>query len=154
MKKKTIIIIVLALLLAVALGVIAWLLTRRKEPADLDPAAVTLASTAQDAQVPSGIQIPGYPRLRVDGSTGRVDVLFENPEGNPCYFALTLTRSDTGEVLWQSSRFKPGSGIQNPTLTVIPPPGTYAATLTYTTTSIKDERPLNGAVINTQLDVY
>lgn len=157
MQKKTVIIIVLALLLAAALGVIAWMATRPAEPAepaDLDPDAVALAPTPQDDPVPDGIQIPGYPRLSVDTSTGSVDALFQNPEGNPCYFELTLTLNDTGEVLWQSSRFKPGTGIQNPALDVIPPPGTYPATLTYTTTSLEDERPLNGAVINTQLDVY
>lgn len=154
MQKKTVIIIVLTLLLAIAMGAIVWLVTRPTEPADLDPAAVALTSTSKGEQAPDGIQIPGYPRLRVDSSTGRVDTMFQNPEGNPCYFKLTLTLNDTGEVLWQSDRLKPGTGIQNPTLNVIPPPGTYPATLTYTTTSIKDERPLNGAVINTQLNVY
>ena len=154
MKKRTnILIIALLVLLACAGGVIAWLVLHQPDPLELEPNVVALTPTPQGEKAPDGIQIPGYPTLSVDSATGTVNTVFQNPEGNRCYFELTLTRTDTGETLWQSAKFKPGTGIQNPTLSTTPPPGTYPAALTYTTTSLQDQSPMNGAVINTQLVV-
>ena len=152
-KKHKIIIGLLAALLLCACGVIAWMVTHTAEPPDMEPGVVALTPTPQGETAPDGIQIPGYPSLTVDSTTGVINVLFRNPEGNRCYFELSLTRTDTGEVLWQSAKFKPGTGIQNPKLDVTPAPGTYPAALTYTTTSLEDQTPMNGAVINTELVV-
>lgn len=154
MKKQTnILIIVLLVLLTAAGGVIAWLVTHRPDPLELEPNVVALTPTPAGQPAPDGIQIPGYPTLNVDSATGTVNTVFQNPEGNRCTFELTLTRIDTGEELWHSGKFKPGTGIQNPALTTCPPPGTYPAALIYTTTSLKDQSPMNGAVINTELVV-
>lgn len=154
-KRTTVLILALLVLLVCAAGVIAWMVTHPPAPLVLEPNVVALTPTPQGETAPKdGIQIPGYPTLSADSATGAINTVFQNPEGNRCYFELTLTRSDTGEELWRSAKFKPGTGIQNPVLTTTLPPGTYPAVLTYTTTSLKDQSPMNGAVINTQLVVH
>lgn len=99
------------------------------------------------------IQIPGYPQLAADSATGVVSVMFQNPEGNPCYFQIDLVLQDTGETIYKSGLLEPGTGIENPKLGTIPDPGVYSAVIVYNTRSLTDNSPMNGASIQTELTV-
>lgn len=151
-KIKNIIIGILAVLLLAAVGFIAWYSTRPAAP-ELERSVVSLAPTPTGQQAPDGIQIPGYPQLAADSATGVVSVMFQNPEGNPCYFQIDLVLQDTGETIYKSGLLEPGTGIENPKLGTIPYPGVYSAVIVYNTRSLTDNSPMNGASIQTELTV-
>lgn len=151
-KIKNIIIVVLAVLLLAAVGFIAWYFTRPEAP-ELERGAVALTPTPTGQQAPDGIQIPGYPQLVADSATGVVSVMFQNPEGNPCYFQIDLVLQDTSETIYKSGLFEPGTGIESPKLDTIPAPGVYSAVIVYNTQSLTDNSSMNGASIQTELTV-
>lgn len=151
-KIKNIIIAVLAVLLLAAIGFIAWYFTRPVAP-ELERGTVSLTPTPTGQQAPDGIQIPGYPQLVADSATGVVSVMFQNPEGNLCYFQIDLVLQDTGETIYKSGLFEPGTGIENPKLDTVPAPGVYSAVIVYNTQSMTDNSPMNGASIQTELTV-
>ncbi|WP_195267203.1 hypothetical protein [Eubacterium sp. 1001713B170207_170306_E7] len=151
-KAKNGLIIVLALLLLAAIGFIAWRFAGGREPG-MEPGVVALTPTPEGQQAPDGIQVPGYPLLTASSSTGVLAVQFENPEGNPCTFQIDLVLEDTGETIYQSGLFKPGTGIRNPKLDKVPAPGSYNATIVYNTKGLEDDSPMNGAAVKTQLIV-
>ncbi len=148
MKNKAIILLII--LLVAAAGIIIYLANRPAEVIEMEPNVVALEDTGEDAPA-EGIQIPGYPNLTVTDNV--IQNVFANPTGNPCYFEIAITLTDTGETVYQSQKFSPGTGIQNPQLTTTLAPGTYDAQITYTTTSLEDQSPMNGAVVNTVLTV-
>lgn len=144
--------ILLMLVILLAGGVIFYLLSQKAQPVEMEQTVVALTPTSQKP-APSNIAIPGYPELTLISDTGVIPAVFENPEGNPCYFKLDLILSDTGQTIWSSENFKPGTGIQSPTAAFIPKSGVYNAELRYTTTSLDDLRPLNTAVTKARLTV-
>lgn len=153
-SKKDIIIAVLVLLLFVSFGYIIWQNGRNDdEPQPQQVAAAEDPPIEEEKEIPDGIQIPGYPQLIADHESGVIQVYFENPQGNPCYFQIDLILEETGETVYQSELFKPGTGIEAPKLNTIPSPGVYKATIVYNTQSLKDNTAMNGAVIQTKLTV-
>lgn len=82
-----------------------------------------------------------------------MDVAFSNPEGNPCYFTFQLVLKDSGEVLYESKQVPPGEAITTATFSKALDAGEYAAELRITTASIVDLSPMNGANMETVLDV-
>ena len=144
--------ILLMLVILLAGGVIFYLFSQKAQPVEMEQTVVALTPTSQKP-APSNIAIPGYPELTLISDTGVIPAVFENPEGNPCYFKLDLILSDTGQTIWSSENFKPGTGIQSPTAAFIPESGVYNAELRYTTTSLDDLRPLNTAVTKARLTV-
>ena len=76
-----------------------------------------------------------------------------NAEGNPCYFTFQLVLKDSGEVLYESKQVPPGEAITTATLSKALDAGEYAAELRITTASIVDLSPMNGANMETVLDV-
>ena len=44
--------------------------------------------------VTQGIAIPGYKSITIDADRTDVKVNFNNPEGNPCYFVISLVLDD------------------------------------------------------------
>lgn len=153
-SKKDIIIAVLVLLLIVSFGYIIWQNGRNgDEPQSKQVAAAEDPHIEEEKVIPDGIQIPGYPQLTADHESGAIQVYFENPEGNPCYFQIDLILEETGETVYKSEMFKPGTGIEAPKLDTIPSPGVYKATIVYNTQSLSDNTAMNGAVIQTKLMV-
>lgn len=65
--------------------------------------------------------------------------LIENPEENPNRFAVTVSRDDTGEVLYQSGYLDPGQYIDTAPLDVIPPKGAYECTAIFETYSLEED---------------
>ena len=69
-------------------------------------------------------------------------------------FILTVDRlSDTDEVLYTSKQVPPGQMIEEITLTRPLEAGQYNATLRITTASLQDGSAMNGANVETILDV-
>ena len=100
-----------------------------------------------------GIKIPGYPSISLPANQQTVQVALLNPEGNPCYFTFELVLSDTDEVLYTSKQVPPGQMIEEITLTRPLEAGQYNATLRITTASLQDGSAMNGANVETILDV-
>lgn len=125
--------------------------------ADIDPNAGDWDGTIPEA--PKGdpdadsIQLPGYPKIYIPAGQTDVDVAFSNPEGNPCYFTFQLVLKDSGEVLYESKQVPPGEAITKATLSQALSAGEYDAVLKITTASIVDLSPMNGANMETVLDV-
>ncbi|WP_256157814.1 hypothetical protein [Blautia marasmi] len=125
--------------------------------ADIDPNAGDWDGTIPEA--PKGdpnaenIELPGYPKIYIPAGQTDVDVAFSNPEGNPCYFTFQLVLKDSGEVLYESKQVPPGEAITTATLSKALDAGEYAAELRITTASIVDLSPMNGANMETVLDV-
>jgi len=67
---------------------------------DLEEGAVPWqgVQTEDTGGTQEGIAIPGYKSITVDAGKANVKVNFQNPEGNPCYFRISL-RLDDGTVL-------------------------------------------------------
>jgi len=121
---------------------------------DLDPNAVDWEGVQpQDTGgVTQGIAIPGYKSITIDANKTDVKVNFQNPEGNPCYFVISLILDD-GTVLYQSKMIEPGKGLYDITLSQALVPGEYSATVKYETYSLSDQTPMNGAEVQIKLIV-
>lgn len=124
---------------------------------DIDPNAGEWDGTIPEA--PKGdpnnesISLPGYPKIYIPAGQTDVDVAFSNPEGNPCYFTFQLVLKDSGEVLYESKQVPPGEAITRATLSRALQEGDYPATLKIVTASIVDMSPMNGADMETVLEV-
>ena len=110
---------------------------------DLDPDAST--QEAEESDPPEGIRIPGYPSITIPADTKDVTVNLMNPEGNPCYF--------TDETIYQSKMVEPGKAITQITLSKELSAGEYPAILKISTAALDDGRAMNGANVETVLNV-
>ena len=102
MKKKKMIILILCIAAVLAVGIGYFLVSqsRSTEQAfspDLDPNATAL--TAEGAEKPEGIRIPGYPKITVPAGETKVKMNLKNPEGNPCYFTFEIVLTETAVVV-------------------------------------------------------
>ena len=97
-----------------------------------------------------GIAIPGYKSITVDANKTDVKVNFQNPEGNPCYFEISLLLDD-GTELYKSKMVEPGKGLYDITLSKALEPGEYGATVKYSTYSLEGLNPMNGAEVRITL---
>ena len=96
-------------------------------------------------------QVPGYKTVSVNSSTGELSIAPHNPEGNPCYFVVSLISG--GRELYKSKMLAPGQAVYNARLSEIPEKGTYQATMKYDCFHLETMSPLNGAEINVELVV-
>ena len=119
---------------------------------DLEEGAVDWQGVQQSdtGGVTAGIAIPGYKSITIAANQTNVKVNFNNPEGNPCYFVISLVLDD-GTVLYQSKMIEPGMGLYDITLTQALTPGQYGATVRYETYSLSDLTPMNGAEVQIAL---
>ena len=106
-----------------------------------------------DSAPAAGIKIPGYPSITLPKDQKTVNVALLNPEGNPCYFTFELVLKDTGKSLYKSKLVPPGKAITEITMTKALPAGEYNATIKITTTSLEDGSAMNGANVETVLNV-
>ena len=152
----------------------------------------TLAGCSGDAGTSSGkpkkdyssiemnpnIFIPGYESLDLKAGKKKQSVNFYNPEGNTCYFRISLVLeqgngAETGNasgdapgneqgasgsaenetVLWTSELIEPGEQVKSIKLEQALESGEYPALLKYECFSLKDETPLNGSNIALTLRV-
>ena len=154
MKKNKMIILVLCMAVVLAVGIGYFLLRQNRSTdqafsPDLDPNAVAL--TAESAEKPEGIRIPGYPKITIPAGETKVKMNLKNPEGNPCYFTFELVLTETDETIYTSKLVEPGKAITDVELTRALEAGEYPAVLRITTTSLEDGSEMNVADVETVL---
>lgn len=145
----------LAILAGAALLVMNWSAlfpTVADRTPDLEEGAVAWegARNQDTGGVTEGIAIPGYKKITIDADTTAVKVNFQNPEGNPCYFVISLLLDD-GTELYKSKMIEPGLGLYDITLNQPLKEGEYGATIKYETFSLDTISPLNGAEVKITL---
>lgn len=119
---------------------------------DLEQGAVDWEGTRNNdtGGVVPGIAIPGYKSITIAANKTDVQVNFQNPEGNPCYFEISLILAD-GTVLYQSKMIEPGKGLYDITLSQPLAAGEYDAVVKYDTFSLAQLSPMNGAEVQIKL---
>lgn len=165
-ERKIRAVIVLAAGLLIAGGVIlglnwnSWFGASKtaKQP-DLDENAVEWegVQTQEQPMTPDGqpgIALPGYRSIQLRADTLEQYVNLHNPQGNNCYFVMSLVLPD-GTQIWKSRMIPPGSGLYQITLDETIPAGTYEdSTLVYECYRQDDElTELNGSEVRLTLEV-
>lgn len=119
-------------------------------PADSGPIEAEPEEAAPDAE---SIAIPGYDELVLRARSIEQQVDFYNPEGNGCYFVISVLLPD-GAELFKSGLIAPGSRLTSIDLSHALEAGTYAkAVLRYSCFRVGDMAQLNGADILLTLEV-
>lgn len=93
------------------------------------------------------ITIPGFEAWNIPAGETMVEARFYNPEGNDCYFVLTVLLGENEEVIYESKYLKPGQYLYEVELNRALEAGTYDAVLQYNTYSTIDDSPMNGAAV-------
>lgn len=118
---------------------------------EIDPNAVV--TQTKETPVYEAITIPGYTVITAD-KDGNTRWSLQNPEGNPCYFQVTLKLADSNRKLYQSGLMPTGSTIENPKLEAMLDPGTYDVLIQYNTYELEGAHsPMNSASTVGQLIV-
>lgn len=119
---------------------------------DLEEGAVDWegAKPRDTGGVRAGIAIPGYKSITIDAGKTDVKVNLQNPDGNPCYFIISLVLDD-GTELYKSKMIEPGKGLYEITISKALDVGEYPAIVKYETYSLGELNPLNGAEVKIML---
>lgn len=92
------------------------------------------------------IAIPGMESMTVKADSKNASVKLYNPEGNNCYFEISIILFDEDNEIYKSKLIKPGQQLYEIELNKALKKGTYKATLHYNTYTMDgDYTPLNGA---------
>ncbi len=99
------------------------------------------------------ISIPGFETWTIDANQTTASTNFYNPEKNTCYFIIRVVLNETEEIIYESKYLKPGQHLYEVELAKSLEAGSYQATLHYSTFSMTDMTPLNGADLPFELVV-
>lgn len=100
------------------------------------------------------IDFKGITEMHFVAGSRDQNYIFTNPEGNPCYFQITVTLSDTGETIYTSDLLPPGYSISRFQISRELEAGEYAALVHFDTFSFdKEQRPLNNMNFRTTIVV-
>lgn len=91
------------------------------------------------------ISVPGFETWTIDAKETKVTTNFYNPEQNGCYFVISVIIDKTDETIYESKYLKPGQHLYEIELLRALEAGKYQATLHYSTYSMTDLTPMNGA---------
>ncbi|WP_213974910.1 hypothetical protein [Tepidanaerobacter acetatoxydans] len=141
---------IVAVLSCVIIG--AMLLGKNSSTASTEGSSV---APEDDAPIgtPDTIAIPGYAQLVMKAGELLQDVELYNPEGNPCYFVITIALPD-GTEIFKSSPIKAGQKTDVIKLSQPLKAGTYeGAVMKYSCFSELDDSPMNGANTKFTLEV-
>lgn len=108
------------------------------------------AKPRETGGVTAGIAIPGYKSITIDAGETDIKVNLQNPQGNPCYFVISLILQD-GTELYKSKMIEPGKGLYDITINDPLGKGEYPAIVKYETFSLNELNPLNGAEVKITL---
>ena len=152
MKKKHILIAAAALCtVAVIAGAGAVGFHLGQQAAITAPAS--METVLAQGQNMGAISVPGFDRMIVKAGKTEQEAALFNPQGNDCYFVLTMYLPDGSEI-YHSSKLAPGEKLEKIELERALEAGTYdGATLRYACYAFDDLKPLNGADINFRLEV-
>lgn len=81
------------------------------------------------------------------------DIRMENIPANHHLMSVTLSRDDTGEVLYASGLIEPGYHIQAVPLETVLPGGSYTATALFTAYDLETEQPAGQAAARVRITV-
>lgn len=99
------------------------------------------------------ITIPGFERVQLAATPAPQAVPFYNPEGNKCYFVISLFLPG-GEEIYRSALIAPGETPDTAALSYIPKAGTYEnAVLRYSCYSLEGYEVMNGADVDIILEI-
>ena len=99
------------------------------------------------------ISIPGYDTLRMKADQREQQIHFYNPEGNKCYFMITLYLPD-GKEIYRSDLIAPGQAVSQIRLISEVSAGIYGdATLMYSCYALDTLQSMNGASVKITLEV-
>ena len=145
-QNSRILIILLCIFLAAAIGVIIWLITSGK--------ATGISGTDNESKqgglvVPERqevIRVTAYESLELKANTLQQDVHLPTISDNECITVMSLVLED-GTELWQSAELYPGQIVLSMTLSEPLPAGEYPNTvLRYQHFTLDEEKtPLNNA---------
>lgn len=112
-----------------------------------------LEAPAPQPTTGGAITIPGFERVKLAATQEQQAAPFYNPEGNNCYFVVSLLLSD-GEEIYRSGLVAPGEAVPSITLSHVPAVGTYQhALLRYSCYSMAEFRAINGADVELTLEI-
>lgn len=98
----------------------------------------------------TSIKIPGYSQLKLKENTHVIDVVLENPSGNPCYFSFSIV-DEKNRLLYESELIPPAQGIINASIQSAMPVGTHKVLIKIATYSLADLSPMNSSELETVL---
>ena len=145
-KKRTALLILLFVLVAIAVAL--WLFLRPKaETAFFDGTAIvgTLPSKT-DAEIQAELNqiveegmfnISIAPVISFADGKSQGQARIENIQANHYHMKVTITRDDTGDIIYESGGIKPGEYIESITLAETLPKGEYSATATFSAYDIE-----------------
>ena len=96
-------------------------------------------------ETPDTITIPGFDNWTIPANETLVKCDFYNPDGNSCYFEISIRLDDTGTEIYHSKLLRPGQHLYDIELLSPVPAGSYDAVIHYSTFAIEDNSPMNGA---------
>lgn len=99
------------------------------------------------------ITIPGFEKMTIKAGETSVETYLYNPEGNDCYFEISIVLADTEEVLYQSKMVSPGQALYEIELTRALEAGEYDAIVRYKVYDLSDYSDKNGANVPFVLEV-
>lgn len=171
MDKKKLLLIVLALLLAFALGVIVTLLfingrypavpqptepeitDSTTEPDTTDNTTEPTEETVPPETLTDSIHLPGYSDIPLSAGVCQQTIVFPNPPENFCFIRVRLELTD-GTVLWESDLTAPGEMTLPMVLSQPLEAGRYRAKMVYECFRNEDGTgALNGAAYELNLNV-
>lgn len=107
----------------------------------------------QSNAISESLSIPGFETMTIPADKNTVPVYFYNPEGNPCYFEISLIVLGKDEEIYKSKLVSPGQELYQIELTKPLSKGTYDAIIHYNTFALSDYSDLNGANVPFKLIV-
>ncbi len=121
-------------------------------PADSKPPQNTLDFTPAGEQQGNSIIIPGMTGINLKSGQLQQNVDFHNPQGNPCYFVLSLYLSDD-TLIYQSDFLSPGKHITEIVLNQTLQQGVYGkCRLVYECFTLDGKQALNTGEVRLEIN--
>ena len=144
---KTVYWIIICVLIALLLGMGAYLIWGQKTEENFRGKAGTIDGTATTwddglnapEEIEGRILVPGYSGAKLQAGTTSLNLRIGNPAENTCYLQATLKLED-GTVLYESGLIEPGKGFDSIELMQTLEPGTYEAYVHYQGYSLDENK--------------
>ncbi len=152
-KSRTLVIAITVVILLIVCTLFVGLSINKHNILQIDSNINNPVVNNKNEEFSNTIKIPGFSIINVEKDSDEVNIVLQNPDGNPCYFIYKLILDDNDEVLYESKLIPPGKAINGISLNKTFKEGEYKATFNVSTISIKDGSPMNGANIKMTLIV-
>ncbi len=152
-KSRTLVIAITVVILLIVCTLFVGLSINKHNILQIDSNINNPVVNNKNEEFSNTIKIPGFSIVNIEKDSDEVNIVLQNPDGNPCYFIYKLILDDNDEVLYESKLIPPGKAINGISLNKTFKEGEYKATFNVSTISIKDGSPMNGANIKMTLIV-